>query len=40
MSISANFIRRPIGTTLLALALLLLILVLLLPRKSRLGCNR
>ena len=35
-----GFGHMPGFATLLALALLLLILVLLLPRKSRLGCNR
>jgi hypothetical protein len=35
-----GFGHMPGFATLLALALLILILVLLLPRKSRLGCNR
>lgn len=38
---SANGLSRMPGTaTLIALALLLLVIVLLLPRRSRLGCNR
>jgi len=38
--VQRGFGHMPGSSTLIAFALLLLILVLLLPRKSRLGCNR